>query len=66
MAKFKNKITKKVIEENLNWYVNLLRNNPCYEELKDKSEVASKQDKEQTSDKNNNQEEQTEILPREE
>lgn len=38
MAKFKDKKTKKIIEESLGWYINLLRNNPCYEEIKEKNE----------------------------
>lgn len=37
MAKFKNKKTGKVIEENLNYYIELLKNNPNYELVSDKS-----------------------------
>ena len=36
MAKFKNKKTGKVIEENLNYYIELLKNNPNYELVSDK------------------------------
>ena len=37
MAKFKNKKTGKVIEENLNYYIELLKNNPNYELVSGKS-----------------------------
>ena len=33
MAKFKNKKTKQVIEENLLFYIQKLRKNPNYEEI---------------------------------
>lgn len=35
MAKFKNKKTKGIVEEHLIYYVNKLRNNPNFEEIKD-------------------------------
>ena len=36
MPKFKNKKTGLVIEENLNFYVDKLRNNPNFEEIEEK------------------------------
>ena len=42
MAKFKNKKTKKIIEENLIYYVDKLRKNSEYEEVKEtKTESSS-------------------------
>lgn len=54
MAKFKNKKTKQVIEEPLSWYANLLRKNPCYEEIKEKTE------KQENEVQQSNKDEQTE------
>lgn len=36
MAKFKNKKNNKIIEEKLSFYIERLRNNPNYEEVKEK------------------------------
>lgn len=54
MPKFRNKKNKKVIEENLVYYVKELRNSSDFEEIKEKEEV-----KENTSEDhiNNNKEE---------
>lgn len=35
MTKFKNKKTGQIVEENLNFYVEKLRNNPNYKEVKE-------------------------------
>lgn len=35
MAKFKNKKTNKVVEENLSFYINQMRKNKNYEEIKE-------------------------------
>ena len=37
MPKFKNKKTGKVVEENLMFYVNKMRSNPSFEEVKEKA-----------------------------
>lgn len=42
MAKFRNKKTKKVVEENLLYYMNKYRNNPKYEEIIDKKQEQPK------------------------
>ena len=44
MAKFKNKKTKKVIEENLNFYIEKLRNNSNFEEVIEKKEDKPKEE----------------------
>lgn len=36
MAKFKNKKNNQIVEENLNFYIEQLRNNPNFKEVKDK------------------------------
>ena len=52
MAKFKNKISGKIVEENLLYYVNKFRNDPNYIEVKDikektKTEKSVKVEKEE-------------------
>lgn len=42
MPKFKNKITNEVIEENLIYYVNKLRKNPNFEEIKEQPKTNKK------------------------
>ena len=37
MAKFKNKKTGKIVEEHLLFYVNKMRSNPNFEEIKEKA-----------------------------
>ncbi len=44
MAKFKNKKTGLVIEENLDFYVTKMRNNPNFEEIKESKETKSKKE----------------------
>ncbi len=39
MAKFRNKKTKKIVEEHLNFYIEKLRNNPNFEEIKEKKKA---------------------------
>lgn len=58
MAKFKNKKTGLVIEETLNFYINKMRNNPNFEEIKEESESKPKQNKK-------NKEEEVESTPQE-
>lgn len=40
MAKFKNKVSGKIVEENLLYYVNKFRNDPNYIEIEEKKEKA--------------------------
>lgn len=42
MTKFKNKKTEKVVEENLFYYVNKLKKNPDYEEVKEDKKTSKK------------------------
>ena len=50
MPKFKHKKTGKIIEENILYYLELLRKNPKYEEIKDLP-VEEKKDKKDKKDK---------------
>lgn len=43
MAKFKNKKNNQIIEENLNFYIEKLRNNPNFKEIKDKNPEKNKE-----------------------
>lgn len=43
MAKFKNKKTGKVIVENLIFYIDKLRNNPNFEEIKEDNKTPKKE-----------------------
>lgn len=45
MAKFKNKKTGKIIVENLNFYIDQLRNNPNFEEIKEDNKSNPKKEK---------------------
>jgi len=58
MAKFKNKKTGLVIEETLNFYIEKMRNNSNFEEIKEESESKPKQNKK-------NKEEEVESTPQE-
>ena len=46
MAKFKNKKTNKVVDENLMFYVERLRSNPNFVEVKEKTEKPKEEVKE--------------------
>lgn len=41
MAKFKNKKTNKIVEENLNFYIEKLKNNENFEEIKEVKKTSS-------------------------
>ena len=45
MTKFKNKKTGVIVEENLNFYIEKLRNNPNFEEIKDNKQTPKKENK---------------------
>lgn len=45
MAKFKNKKTGKIIVENLNFYIDKLRNNSNFEEMKEDNKSNPKKEK---------------------
>ena len=45
MAKFKNKKTGKIIVENLIFYIDKLRNNPNFEEIKEDNKTNPKKEK---------------------
>lgn len=48
MPKFKNKKTKEVVEETLNFYIEKLRKNPSFEEIKEKETTTrNKENKEE-------------------
>ena len=51
MPKFKNKKTGKVVEEHLLYYVEKLRNNPDYIEVKEKLPKREKENKEVEQEK---------------
>ncbi len=51
MAKFKNKKTGKIIEEHLTFYVNKLRSNSNFEEVKEKSPKEKVQKSKEVEDK---------------
>ena len=51
MPKFKNKKTGKVVEEHLLYYVEKLRNNPDYIEVKEKQPKPVKENKEVEQEK---------------
>lgn len=50
MAQFKNKKNGTIVEETLNFYINKLRNNSNFEEIKEKDESKSKVSKKQKED----------------
>lgn len=58
MPKFKNKKTGLVVEENLNFYINKLRNNSNFEEIKGKETKPKEKIK-------NKEEEEVESTPQE-
>ena len=43
MAKFKNKKNNQIVEENLNFYIEQLRNNPNFKEVKEKASDKNKE-----------------------
>lgn len=51
MAKFKNKKTGKIVEEHLMFYINKLRSNPNFVEVKEKAPKEKVQESKEVEDK---------------
>lgn len=51
MPKFKNKKTGKIVEEHLMFYVEKMRSNPSFEEVKEKAPKEKVQDTKEVEDK---------------